>query len=73
MSAADAGRVTVLGGSGFIGSHVARHLRRLGVACDTPARDDESIFSRPLGHVIYAIGLTADFRARPLETVEAHV
>jgi nucleoside-diphosphate-sugar epimerase len=26
-----------------------------------------------LGHVIYCIGLTADFRTRPFDTVEAHV
>lgn len=26
-----------------------------------------------LGHVVYAIGLTSDFRSRPLETIQAHV
>jgi nucleoside-diphosphate-sugar epimerase len=31
------------------------------------------VFERPLGHVIYCIGLTADWRARPLDVVEAHV
>jgi len=25
------------------------------------------------GHVIYCIGLTADFRQKPFETIEAHV
>lgn len=65
--------ITVLGGSGFIGSHVARHFQ--GIGCDPylPRKGDESIYQRPLGHVIYAIGLTADFRHRPLDTVEAHV
>jgi nucleoside-diphosphate-sugar epimerase len=28
---------------------------------------------RPAGHIIYCIGLTADFRSRPLDTAEAHV
>lgn len=66
-------RVTVLGGAGFIGSNLVRHLRQQGCDCQAPHRDDESIFRRPLGRVIYAIGLTADFRVRPLDTVEAHV
>lgn len=65
--------ITVLGGTGFIGGQLVRRLRQAGHACFVPARDDDSIFHRPLGIVIYAIGLTADFRVRPLETVEAHV
>ncbi len=28
---------------------------------------------RSLGHIIYCIGLTADFRTKPFETVDAHV
>lgn len=68
-----ASKVTVLGAKGFVGSHLVRHLRRQGQDCLAPERDDETIFRRPLGRVIYAIGLTADFRSRPLETVEAHV
>jgi nucleoside-diphosphate-sugar epimerase len=65
--------ITVLGAGGFIGSHLVRHLRAAGIACDAPTRDDRTWLGRPLGHVVYAIGLTADFRARPLDTVEAHV
>lgn len=65
--------ITVLGAGGFIGSHLVRHLRAAGVACEAPARDDLGWLTRPLGHVVYAIGLTADFRARPLDTVQAHV
>jgi nucleoside-diphosphate-sugar epimerase len=68
----DAVRFTILGGSGFIGSHLTASLRSQGVSCDVPARGDEFI-SRPLGHVIYCVGLTADFRSRPFDTVEAHV
>lgn len=65
--------ITVLGGRGFIGSNLAAYLRNNGYRCQVPDRDDNTIFSRPLGRIVYAIGLTADFRSRPLATVEAHV
>ena len=64
---------TVLGANGFIGSHLVAYLRGEGHECHAPEKGDEAIFQAPLGHVIYAIGLTADFRDRPLATVEAHV
>jgi nucleoside-diphosphate-sugar epimerase len=47
-------------------------LHRLGVLPITPKRDDNSIFKQPLGYVFYCIGLTADYAARPHDTVEAH-
>ncbi|MGB3705902.1 MAG: NAD(P)-dependent oxidoreductase [Castellaniella sp.] len=65
-------RFTVLGGAGFIGSHLIQHLIRDGHDYWAPGRR-EPLGAQPLGHVIYCIGLTADFRQRPLETVEAHV
>lgn len=65
--------VVILGASGFIGSHLLRYLQTQGVPCEAPTREDTSWLRRKLGHVVYAIGLTADFRARPLATVEAHV
>lgn len=65
--------VTVLGATGFIGRHLLARLRADSVACEAPARNDPGLFDRPLGHVIYAIGLTSDFRERPLDTVQAHV
>lgn len=64
---------TVLGGSGVIGRHLAMRLRAAGHAVYTPGRGDPGQYGRPLGHVIYAIGLTADFRQRPFDTVQAHV
>lgn len=66
-------KFTILGSSGFIGSHLAAHLRQQGHECFTPERSDPTIFTENLGHVIYCIGLTADFRQRPFDTVRAHV
>lgn len=65
--------VTVLGAHGFIGRHLVAHLARQGVDCRAYGREPRASYARPLGHVIYAIGLTSDFRQRPLDTVEAHV
>jgi nucleoside-diphosphate-sugar epimerase len=64
-------RFTVLGSSGRIGSALVIHLGALGIPCETPSRDAR-LDSDP-GHVVYAIGLTADFRQRPIETMDAHV
>ncbi len=64
---------TVLGASGFIGGHLARSLAAAGHEVFAPERGAPEIFTRPLGHVFYCIGLTADFRQRPFDTVEAHV
>lgn len=63
---------TVLGAGGFIGSHLARALEQAGHAVFAPARD-ANFSGRELGHVIYSIGMTADFRSRPFDTVTAHV
>lgn len=65
-------KFTVLGGGGFIGSRLVKHLVALGHQCFVPARNGD-IPTANLGHVIYCIGLTADFRGRPIETVDAHV
>ncbi|WP_296696752.1 NAD(P)-dependent oxidoreductase [Rhodoferax sp.] len=66
-------KFTVLGGGGFVGTHLVRYLRDQGHTVDVPARSLDGIFDTDLGHVIYAIGLTGDFRKRPFDTVEAHV
>ena len=60
-----------MGGTGFVGAHLARYLRACGDEVGRPGR--EALLNADLGHVVYAIGLTADFRSRPYETIEAHV
>lgn len=64
--------ITILGASGFIGRRLVEKLRDLKIDFLSPARDEE-LSERPLGNIIYCIGLTADFRSRPFDTVEAHV
>ncbi len=66
---------TVFGASGFIGGHITSKLRSIGHSVFTPNREEiESLdFSQSLGKIVYAVGLTADFRQRPLDTVYAHV
>ena len=64
--------ITILGSSGFIGSHLVKKVRELEIPYFSPGRHDE-LSHKELGDVIYCIGLTADFRTKPLETVNAHV
>lgn len=64
---------TVLGATGFVGSRVVATLSKAGCDVYTPGRDELKQFTRPLGKVFYCVGLTADYLARPYDTVEAHV
>ncbi|CDH47289.1 putative NAD-dependent epimerase/dehydratase [Candidatus Contendobacter odensis Run_B_J11] len=64
---------TVLGATGFIGSHLHCYLEKQGHNVLTPPRNAPWIFTEPLGHILYCIGLTADFRNRPFDTINAHV
>lgn len=64
---------TVLGASGVIGNRLVSSLHEKGETVFAPLRGDKKIFSRHLKHVIYAIGVTADFRNHPFETVDSHV
>ena len=63
---------TVLGAKGFIGSRLSAALTDGGHEVFAPSRGAR-LNDRPLGHVIYAIGVTGDFRSRPLDTMAAHV
>ncbi|MBV9064181.1 MAG: NAD-dependent dehydratase, partial [Methylobacteriaceae bacterium] len=64
--------VTILGASGFIGSNLRRAVQAAGLPCYAPGRA-EALRTGPLGTVFYCIGVTADFRTRPFDTVAAHV
>ena len=66
-------KFTIFGGGGFIGRNLSRHLEDRGHKVWIPRRAAEETRGQDLGHVIYAIGLTGDFRLRPFDTVEAHV
>lgn len=63
---------TILGADGFIGKHLRKFLLAAGHQVFTP-RKGETERDVSLGHVIYSIGLTSDFRSRPFDTVRAHV
>lgn len=64
--------ITILGASGFIGSALVKRLEVSHLEYRAPGRDDD-LAGQKLGDVIYCIGLTADFRERPFDTIEAHV
>jgi len=66
-------KFTVLGGSGFIGSRLVKHLETCGHIVQVASRDATEISSGTAGHVVCCIGLTSDFRTRPYEAVDAHV
>lgn len=65
-------RATVFGAHGFVGRALTAYLRGRGYAVREVVRGDASWRGQDLGHVFYTIGLTADFRSRPFETIEAH-
>ncbi|MGH8052125.1 MAG: NAD-dependent epimerase/dehydratase family protein [Arenimonas sp.] len=66
-------RFTVLGGNGFIGSHLVAKWRAAGHEVLVPKHESRPDPKMNLGHVVYAIGLTGDFRSRPYDTIDAHV
>ena len=69
-------QATVLGAGGFIGRALVARLRAAGRTVNAITRADLPGFFAarpPAGDVFYCIGLTADFRTRPLDTAEAHV
>ena len=66
-------KFTILGGTGFIGRHMVAHLRAQGIEVDSPTRDASDVTGQKLGHVIYAIGLTGNFRRQSRSTVDANV
>jgi nucleoside-diphosphate-sugar epimerase len=73
---ADTEFFTVLGAHGFIGAALVAWLEsqdRVVHAVTRASLPALLAARRPAGHVIDCVGLTGDFRERPLETAEAHV
>jgi len=64
---------TVLGASGYIGSHLVTELNKRKLEVWAPSKKSAEIFERDLGTIFYCIGLTADFRNKRHETIDAHV
>ncbi|WP_110791770.1 NAD-dependent epimerase/dehydratase family protein [Cronobacter sakazakii] len=62
---------TVTGGRGFIGSHIVALLESQGHEVYVPARNDENLFSRNLGTVIYCAG-NGDCQRTPFAVLEAN-
>lgn len=65
-------RYTIFGASGFIGSQVAELAKANNHDVYCPGRN-ALLTKNNLGHVIYSIGMTADFRRKPHQTIDAHV
>lgn len=63
---------TVFGGRGFIGSEIVSQLTALGHTTFVPSRNDNSIFKRDLGIVIYCAG-NGDCKNTPFSVLEANV
>jgi nucleoside-diphosphate-sugar epimerase len=66
-------RFTVIGAGGFIGSRLCERLEARGDEVFRPGRLSADLYQESgLGHVIYAAGVTADFRNRPFDTLRAN-
>jgi len=65
-------KFTILGSTGFIGSHLVKFLQNKEIECHVPDLRKDNIFDDDLGNVIYAIGVS-DFLNRPFDAVDAHV
>ena len=72
-------KFTVLGASGYIGSHLLNALQQrpdttvyAPSLAKTPNAVNE-LLDKNLSHIFYCIGLTANFRQQPFATIDAHV
>ena len=64
--------ITILGTGGFIGSNLVQKLKALDIDYFAPSRN-ETISNASLDKIIYCIGVTYDFKERPLDTLEANL
>ena len=67
------GSFTVFGANGFIGSSVIELIERRGETVHKVRRGDWPHRGSNLGHVIFTIGMTADFRLRLIETFDLQI
>jgi UDP-glucose 4-epimerase len=64
--------VTIIWAAGFVGARLRARLEGQGLAPFCPSKGDPAVFEQDLGVVYDCAGLTADYAARPFDTVEAH-
>lgn len=65
--------ITLVGGHGFIGRHLAEYFAAQGAVTRVIGRGNAGWRDADLGRIFYCAGLTADFRSRPYDTIDAHV
>ncbi|MCD9504167.1 NAD-dependent epimerase/dehydratase family protein [Photobacterium phosphoreum] len=65
-------KYTIIGGSGFIGSELANYLKENKEKIWVPSRNDESIFTKDLGILIYCAGF-GDCVNHPINVFDANV
>lgn len=63
---------TILGAEGFIGSALCQYLKSKNQNVLEITRKNIFKNHESLGNAIYCIGLTADFRTKPHQTIDAH-
>lgn len=69
-----ADHATVIGASGYIGSHLVTRLRSRGLRLCCPTKGEEGrLAGVDLGDVYYCAGLTVDYAQDPVATAEAHL
>lgn len=67
------GHATIVGGRGFIGSHLAATLERSGATCWIPQHDDAALFEKDLGALFYCAGVNTASTGKPYESQRAHI
>lgn len=62
---------TIIGGSGFIGKSLVDYFREQGFSVYVPKKNDNDIFTKQLGILIYCAGV-GDCANRPFEVFQSH-
>lgn len=66
-------QATVIGGHGFIGSHLVAELESAAVRCWVPQPDDPDLARRDLGAVFYCAGVNAASTRPGFDSQRAHI